>query len=318
MPEKQYYSLERLTGLLPSPMRPLHGLRPAPLLLPDNIICFARHAAADLNRPQKGRALHHRFVLIMALETGATVRVDDRAVHLAEKHGLIIFPFQFHDYINQAAEKLNWLFITFDLPNDGMLAPMRYRVFEVTGEIRRAATELLVTYLATDADSDNGSMTMLRLSLLLQHIRRTGPAAQSDTNPVSSAPGLMMRVNQLAEERTDMAGIKEIARALGISTSHLRARFRESCGVSLGKHLRRLRLEKARGLLRLSTRRINEIADMCGFSSIYAFSRAFHTLYGLAPLEYRKGGSINLCEKGRKGANTPDGAMAAAAVMPSA
>src|SRR5580658_3997272 len=75
-------ALERLVGLLPSPMRPLHGRRGAPLALPDNIICFCRRSATDLNRPQRGRALHHRYVLIFALETGATVCIDDHAIRL--------------------------------------------------------------------------------------------------------------------------------------------------------------------------------------------------------------------------------------------
>src|SRR5947209_19230814 len=75
-------SLERLVGLLPSPLRPLYGQRASPLALPDNIICFCRRSATDLNRPQRGRALHHRFVLILALKTGATVCVDEKAIHL--------------------------------------------------------------------------------------------------------------------------------------------------------------------------------------------------------------------------------------------
>src|ERR1035438_3274378 len=39
-------SLDKLANLLPSPLRPLHGKRAAPLALPDNIICFCRRSAA--------------------------------------------------------------------------------------------------------------------------------------------------------------------------------------------------------------------------------------------------------------------------------
>jgi hypothetical protein len=90
-------SLDKLANLLPSPLRPLHGKRAAPLALPDNIICFCRRSATDLNRPQRGRALHHRFVLIFALETAVTVAVDDRAIRLNPDEGLLVLPFQFHD-----------------------------------------------------------------------------------------------------------------------------------------------------------------------------------------------------------------------------
>lgn len=43
----------------------------------------------------------------------------------------------------------------------------------------------------------------------------------------------------------------------------------------LGEFVGELRLERARGLLRMSSVRIAEIADQCGFTSPYSFSRAF-------------------------------------------
>src|SRR5579884_2244396 len=106
-------ALDRLAGLLPSPLRPLHGRRAAPLALPDNIICFCRRSATDLNRPQRGRALHHRHVLILALQTAVTVCVDDRALRLHPGEGILVLPFQFHDYMDANEEDLRWLFVTF-------------------------------------------------------------------------------------------------------------------------------------------------------------------------------------------------------------
>src|SRR5580693_7301469 len=122
-PNYRLLSLEKLANLLPSPLRPLHGKRVAPLALPDNIVCFCRRSATDLNRPQRGRALHHRFVLILALETAVTVAVDDRAIRLNSNEGLLVLPFQFHDYIQPAREDLRWIFITFDMINVAPLQP---------------------------------------------------------------------------------------------------------------------------------------------------------------------------------------------------
>jgi AraC-like DNA-binding protein len=42
-------------------------------------------------------------------------------------------------------------------------------------------------------------------------------------------------------------------------------------------------------MLRLSQNRVSEIAELCGFSSIYSFSRAFRSAYGVPPLAYRHG-----------------------------
>ena len=277
-------SLERLVALLPSPLHPLHGRRATALPLPDNIICFRRVFAADLNRPQRGRALHHRFVLIMALATGATVCVDDRAIRLHAGEGLLVFPFQFHDYMDPERQKLNWLFVTFEMTDASELLPLRFRPFVITPALRQLAGELVTGYLSPG----EANLTTLLLTLLLARVRQAEPARRRHHLP-SGASGLIPQVNQLAMQKDEPLGVKEIARALGISVSHLRARFRASCGVSLGRHLRRLRLEKACGLLRLGQSRVTEVGESCGFASIYSFSRAFHAAYGVSPLAYRRG-----------------------------
>src|SRR5271157_1902870 len=277
-------SLDKLANLLPSPLRPLHGKRAAPLALPDNIVCFCRRSATDLNRPQRGRALHHRFVLILALETAVTVAVDDRAIRLHPNEGMLVLPFQFHDYIQPEQEELRWLFITFDMIDAEALQALRFRTFVITPFVRQTCAELVEAYLTRD----EGDLTSLLLAVLLQRIRQAEPIHKRHQKPAVS-PGLIMQVNQLAQNRDHALSAKEIARSLGISASHLRARFRASCGVSLGRHLRRLRLEKACGLLRLSQKRVTEVAELCAFTSIYSFSRAFHTAYGVSPMAYRHG-----------------------------
>ena len=277
-------SLDKLANLLPSPLRPLHGKRAAPLALPDNIVCFCRRSATDLNRPQRGRALHHRFVLILALETAVTVAVDDRAIRLNPNEGLLVLPFQFHEYIQPDREELRWLFVTFDMIDAAPLQALRFRPFVITPVVRQTGAELVEAYLTRG----EGDLTSLLLAVLLQRIRQAEPILRRHQKP-PVAPGLIMQVNQLAQNNEQPLSAKEIASSLGISPSHLRARFRASCGVSLGRHLRRLRLEKACGLLRLSQRRVTEIAELCNFASIYSFSRAFHSAYGVSPMAYRHG-----------------------------
>jgi AraC-like DNA-binding protein len=276
--------LERLIAFLPSPARPLHGRRAMPLSLPDNIICFRRSCATDLNHPERGRALHHRFVLILALATDVTVCVDDRAIRLHGGEGLLVLPFQFHHYVSPERQGLNWLFVTFELSESETLQPLRFRPFAITPAIRRLASDLVVAYLSPR----EGDLTALLLALLLARARQVEPASRRKHIPPGEG-GLIPQVNQLALRKGQAIGVKELARSLGISVSHLRSRFHASCGVSLGRHLRRLRLERACGLLRLSQKRVFEIAEICGFASIYSFSRAFHAAYGVSPLAYRHG-----------------------------
>ncbi len=280
-------ALNDLVARLPQPLHQLFGRTPAPLVLPSNIVCFQRTRASELNKPRRGRALHHRFVLMFALRTSATVCIDDRDVRLRAGEGLLVFPFQFHHYAKPAREAISWLFVTFELAEAEPLAALRYRPFELNARLRMLAAELIEAYETQRTDD----LPVLLLALLLARLRRVrGPA-----HPVVAAPvpeqGLVMRINQIAQRGGGSSpGVREIAQSLGISPSHLRARFRASCGVSIGRHLRRLRLEQACGLLRLGPQRVSEIAELCGFSSIYSFSRAFRMSYGVSPLAYRHSG----------------------------
>jgi len=285
MPTTHSTDLRELVSRLPQPIHQLVGRAAPNLLLPDNIVCFQRKAHRDLNKPRRGRALHHRFVLICALETAATVCVDDRDIRLAAGEGLLVFPFQFHHYTGAEREALSWLFVTFELADHEPLATLRYRPFKLTPQLRELAAELVDSY-ETERAAD---LPVLLLALLLARLRRIKPAPHA-ASAAPPAPGLLMSVNQVAQRSGHPPTIKEVSRALGISPSHLRARFRASCGVSIGRHLRRLRLEQACGLLRLGPQRVSEIAEQCGFSSIYSFSRAFRLAYGVSPLGYRHSG----------------------------
>lgn len=286
MPTVASPRLKELVSRLPQPPHQLVGRSATKLALPDNVVCFQRRTAADLNRPRRGRALHHRFVMICALRTAATACVDDRTIRLRAGQGLLIFPFQFHHYIEPKGETISWLFVTFEYSEAEDLAALRYQPFELTPGLRSLAAELVEAY-ETERAAD---LPVLLLSVLLARLRRLKFAAPAAANGATPSSGLMLRVNQLAQRSTEPPGIKDIARALGISLSHLRARFRASCGVSIGRHLRHLRLEQACGHLRLGPHRVSEIAELCGFSSIYSFSRAFRVAYGVSPLTFRHSG----------------------------
>jgi AraC-like DNA-binding protein len=283
---RAFAALAASTRRLPSPNSPLHGQRrPAPPL-PENIICFQRRSGTELNRPHTGRAMHHRHVLIVPLRGKAVVCADDRELPLAPGKGLVVLPYQYHHYTH-ADKALHWLFITFEYAQGVTMEPLRNVVFNVGTEL---AGELDTLLRAQRNLADEG-LPELRLALLLSQLTpppaRTAPAARAGST-------LNLQVNHAAQKlRPAAPTIRELAAELGMSQSNLRARFRTSCGVSLGKHMRELRLERACGLLRMTTARVSEIAEQCGFSSLFSFSRTFSVRYGLSPKAYRETKSKN-------------------------
>jgi len=264
---------------LGKPAHPLHGKRRHAQPLPENMICFQRRAGAELNRPTQGRALHHRHVLIVALKGKATICADDREMPLAPGEGLVILPYQYHHYAG-ATSRMHWLFVTFEYAQGVVLEPLRNRTFKLTAPRATQLGDLVKDWRARP----ESGLPELRLALLLADL--TPPP---DPVAAGTTCTLKPQVNHAIQHRRPvMPTIRELASDLGISPSHLRARFRASCGVSLGKHMRELRLERARGLLKMSPARVSEIAEQCGFSSLFSFSRAFKNRYHESPLACRK------------------------------
>ncbi|MFI8977359.1 cupin domain-containing protein [Nocardia asteroides] len=82
--------------------------------------------------------------------------------------------------------------------------------------------------------------------------------------------------------------VDQLARAVAMSRPAFARRFKELAGVPPLAYLSTLRLDLAAAMLRDSDRPISEIAESVGYTSEFAFSRAFSRAHGLAPGRYRR------------------------------
>ena len=76
--------------------------------------------------------------------------------------------------------------------------------------------------------------------------------------------------------------VEEIAREACLSPFHFHRLFTSFTGETPHRYLRRLRLERARAMLR-SGAAVTEAAQACGFESATSFSAAFRREFGVAP-----------------------------------
>jgi transcriptional regulator GlxA family with amidase domain len=80
----------------------------------------------------------------------------------------------------------------------------------------------------------------------------------------------------------------ELARLVGISLRQLERLFAGHLGTTIGRRYQRIRLERARVLLRQTTVSIGEIALATGFAASVHFSRSYRRHFGVAPTHERK------------------------------
>lgn len=79
-----------------------------------------------------------------------------------------------------------------------------------------------------------------------------------------------------------------LARALGISASHLSRVFRQTTGDTFERYVVRRRVEMARRLLLDPAHNVSTVALQCGFKDASYFARVFRRTVGCSPAEYSR------------------------------
>ena len=81
--------------------------------------------------------------------------------------------------------------------------------------------------------------------------------------------------------------VDRMAREVGMSTRTLARRFSETAGTSPAEWVIGLRLNRAKQLLEITTRNVDEIAAECGFGSAATLRHHFRERFNTSPASYR-------------------------------
>lgn len=108
-------------------------------------------------------------------------------------------------------------------------------------------------------------------------------------HPALSSPRVTLAKNYLdSHYHTTGLNLDEVADAVGLSKYHLCREFNHLYGISPGKYLANLRLQKSCALLLQSRQHtIAEIASLVGFSNDNYFCKVFRKAFGTTPTQYR-------------------------------
>ena len=225
--------------------------------------------------PHEKTIISTRYMLILPT-VPLEYQVAGAPVPLAPGEALLVHPF-LQRSVPERSRRCDRLIVSFEAEGDEDYLPPD-PVMRLSAAASDHIGRLVDCYLAGDTTG-----SLFELVLLLRELGRspTGRKLPPLSPPVNR---VLHRINQ---ELVQPVSIKELADSAGLSASHLRCRFRQEMGISLGEYLTKQRLAGARLLLEESTLSIGEIARRCGYGSIYAFSRFFRREAGLSPRAYR-------------------------------
>lgn len=283
-------NLNKLIRSLPQPGSYFKGISPSFNALPKEIVVFNR------SKPIRDRiTVHQRFVLVINIDGQGAIVVNDNLYELSPMHGLLIFPHQSHHYVQFEDKDILWLFIGFEFSDENALLPIKDSPIHITPALKQELLDILGAYdKATKKNKKKDTLLTIKLCNFLENIVQHKmkschlPMLSSSKIP-NQKMELLSQVNRYVFDHIqESIRIPDLSKHVCMSESHLRKVVREAIGISLGELIQRTQLYKACSLLKDTDMNMSMIAENCGYSSIYSFSRAFKKKMQKTPTEFRQ------------------------------
>ena len=258
----------------------------------------------DLTAHYPGRGESHPFPEIIYLAKGEhTLLIDKQRYSLREGQMIVYAPHSFHESSDVRPTCAHACILTFASVSPS-LASLYNRVLTLSKEQRIAIEGIVdegVQYFCNRAPDDLVRGMLLRkgvdpsalsglrkrIELFLIDLCRENPVPKTKTAlrwDAEYADALSFLERNIASPLS----LSQIALGCSMSVSKLKQLFRERTGAGPIDCLIRLRIERAKVLIREGTYNMTEIAEQVGFSSLHYFSRTFKAHTGLSPTEYAK------------------------------
>lgn len=227
-----------------------------------------------------------------------TYRIEDRVYQLQGGDQLLTFPGDCLDTAGAPEEKsrLHWVLLRMQ-PHD---APLLFLERSAAVALRQALLDLPDRHFPGPREAAALTSAILHTlarrpvalidriaaaNLVLRYLFATLAAARAEAG-AGVSPRIARCLDHIARHLHAPLYVPELARAIHLSESRFKARFRQEVGLPPGEYILRAKIAAACAALREPGGRVTELAHRLGFSSSQYFATVFRRFTGLTPTAY--------------------------------
>lgn len=243
-----------------------------------------------------GPAARNHYLFHYIISGTGTLMADDskgetQTYSIKSGQGFLIFPGQITTYY--ADNNLPWEYVWIEFDGLRVKEALALTEFSKDTPVYHSRSKELreqmmneMMYIVNHAKESSFHL-IGHLFLFFDYLTQSSKSTKLVRSSKMSDYYIKEAINYMEQNFQNSITIEEIAAVCGINRSYFGKIFRNSIGRSPQEFLMNYRMVKATELLKLTSLSIAEIGSAVGYENQLHFSRAFKTIYGISPREWR-------------------------------
>lgn len=238
-----------------------------------------------------GPRLQHDYQLVVVHSGCVDLQLDKEIIHIGQGHGILLSPGHREHFVFSTEHETHHSWCAID-PR-GVPQKLRREFQTLRGPSPFAGRMHTLLEMsrrpqfgsAAEEPLENGFYLGLGIALMCDFASSVKSGKQS----TSAGEAVLAKMEEFIWQRfADQLTLYDISRGVGVSRQHLLKVCRMQSRPTPMAQLYQARLEVATDLLRQTGLPVSEVADKCGFVSVFHFSRKFKHAYGESPAAWRR------------------------------
>lgn len=243
-----------------------------------------------------GPAIRNHYLFHYIISGTGTLMADNakketQTYSIKSGQGFLIFPGQITTYY--ADQNLPWEYVWIEFDGLRVKEALTLTELSVNSPVYHAHSKDLraqmlneMLYIVHHA-KESPFHLIGHLYLFLDYLTQSSKSTKLIQSSKMSDYYIKEAINYIEQNFQNDITIEDIAAVCGINRSYFGKIFHSAVGRSPQAFLMNYRMVKAAELLKLTSLSVAEIGSAVGYNNPLHFSRAFKTIYGISPREWR-------------------------------